>query len=64
VFTRLKKIDDDKKRYCCFDEFDAALNPSLIESLFVLLEKVSCAVIVVMNDDTFSKHDLTLVGYI
>lgn len=38
-FTSLKKIDTDNKKILLLDEFDAALNPSLIESLFIVIKK-------------------------
>lgn len=38
-FTSLKKIDTEVKKILLLDEFDAALNPSLIESLFIVIKK-------------------------
>ena len=38
-FTSLKKEKHDEKKLLLLDEFDAVLNPSLIESFFIVLEK-------------------------
>jgi len=38
-FTSLQKIDVSDKKLLLFDEFDAALNPSLVESFFIVIEK-------------------------
>jgi ABC-type branched-subunit amino acid transport system ATPase component len=38
-FTSLKKIDTHNKKILLLDEFDATLNPSLIESLFIVIKK-------------------------
>lgn len=38
-FTSLKKIDTEDKKILLLDEYDAVLNPSLIESLFIVLKK-------------------------
>ena len=49
-FTSLKKIDTDKTKILLLDEFDATLNPSLIESLFVVIKKyfIDKGIVVVM----------------
>lgn len=50
-FTSLKNIDTEKTKILLLDEFDATLNPSLIESLFIVLKKyfIDKGIIVVMS---------------
>ncbi|MEO7978567.1 hypothetical protein [Flavobacterium sp.] len=38
-FTSLQKIEKVEKKLLLLDEFDAVLNPSLIESFFIVIEK-------------------------
>lgn len=38
-FTSLKKIDSEDIKILLLDEFDAVLNPSLIESLFIVIKR-------------------------
>ncbi|NQU68711.1 MAG: ATP-binding protein [Candidatus Marinimicrobia bacterium] len=38
-FTSLRKIDSEDKKVLLLDEIDAVLNPSLIESLFIVIKK-------------------------
>ncbi len=38
-FTSLQKIEKEEKKLLLLDEFDAVLNPSLIESFFIVLER-------------------------
>lgn len=38
-FTSLQKIEKNEKKILLLDEFDAVLNPSLIESFFIVIEK-------------------------
>jgi ABC-type uncharacterized transport system ATPase component len=49
-FTSLKKIDTNKTKILLLDEFDATLNPSLIESLFVVIKKyfIDKGIVVIM----------------
>lgn len=50
-FTSLKKIDTDNIKILLLDEFDAALNPSLIEGLFEVIKKyfLDKGIIVIMS---------------
>ena len=50
-FTSLKKIDIDNKKILLLDEFDATLNPSLIEIFFIVLKKyfIDKGIIVIMS---------------
>lgn len=50
-FTSLKKIDTDNIKILLLDEFDAALNPSLIEGLFEVVKKyfLDKGIIVIMS---------------
>lgn len=49
-FTSLKKIDTEDKKLLILDEFDATLNPSLVESLFAVIERyfIDKGIIVIM----------------
>jgi ABC-type multidrug transport system ATPase subunit len=38
-FTSLSKIDNEEKKIILLDEFDAVLNPSLIENFFTVIKK-------------------------
>ncbi len=50
-FTSLKKIDTEEKKILLLDEFDAVLNPSLVESLFIVIKKyfIDKGIVVVMT---------------
>jgi len=50
-FTSLIKINTDDKKILLLDEFDATLNPSLIESLFIVIKKyfIDKGIVVIMT---------------
>ena len=50
-FTSLKKINIDDKKILLLDEFDATLNPSLIEALFKVIKKyfIDNGLVVIMS---------------
>jgi len=59
-FTSLKKIDNDDKKILILDEFDATLNPSLIEGLFAVIERyfINKGIVVIMT--THSSATISL----
>jgi predicted ATPase len=59
-FTSLIKINTDDKKILLLDEFDATLNPSLIDSLFIVIEKYFIAKGIVVIMTTHSPATISL----